>query len=271
MNELDVNSAIAREIMTPFVIMLEKDATFKEVVDTLTNNHITAVFIFDKEVNEYYIISQAIITEFLSKIGLKCGDLSKLSVSRIMKGPIETVDIDTPVDKVIRFMAKKNYKRVLISEEEKATGVISTRDIMMWNNTYFKQAKPQILLFIDNKNSCLIAQHIFEENLQDDVEQELISIYGGALKAISIITEEVIKRSGKLYHLHNDKRSILVESYKELMGVLICDYNSIDLRRKLKLACRKFYEMHSDVINNAACLTGVNVRLDLGDIFTIFQ
>jgi predicted transcriptional regulator len=149
MNENEVGSAVAKEIMTPYVIMLNIHAQFKDVIHTLDDKKITAIFIHDRKKDEYYIISQKDIIQFLNSGGLNREDLANTRVTEIMKGPIETVDSETSVDKIIRFMTENNYKRVLISKEGKACGVISTRDIMKWNDTYlFKLAKPQIRLFI---------------------------------------------------------------------------------------------------------------------------
>ncbi|TFF98004.1 MAG: CBS domain-containing protein, partial [Promethearchaeota archaeon] len=241
MNEKDLGSAVAKEIMTPFVISLNSDATFENVINTLVENRITAVFIHDPKTNDYYIISQRYIVKFLKRDGLKSINLAQTSVKEIMKGPIETVDVQTPVETVIRFMTEHDYKRVLISENGKATGVISTKDIMKWNDTYFfKPAVPQILFFVDNLTSNLIGRHIFKKNIQDEVQDDLIDIYGGALNSISIITNQLIKESGKMTHLMKDKRAVLFEPRDQVTGILICDFNSVDLRRKLIAATDLF-------------------------------
>ena len=143
MKELDASSAIAGEIMTPYVIMLKTDATFRDVIDILHKNNITAVFIYDDNKDDYFIISQTDIINYLEEGGMFQQNLSKIHVSEIMQGPIDMLDFETPIDNIIRFMTRRKYKRVLISKEGEAVGVVSTRDIMMWNNTYFKQAKPQ--------------------------------------------------------------------------------------------------------------------------------
>lgn len=137
MNRIDVGSAVAKEIMTPYVIELNTDACFEEVINILVKNRITAVFIRDPETNDYYILSQRDIVKFLNNGGFSRRKLPQTSVKEIMKGPIEKVDAETPVDKVIRFMTEHDYKRVLISDNGEATGVISTKDIMKWNDTYF--------------------------------------------------------------------------------------------------------------------------------------
>ena len=272
MEESNENSAVAGEIMTPHVIMLEIDSTFKDAIKSLYENDISAVFIEDPSKDEYFIITKTDIINFLNDRGLKEHNLSDISVKEIMKGPTTMLDIDTPIDTIIRFMIEHNYKRVLISKDNKPAGVVSTRDIMKWNNTYFKPAKPQILLFMDDINSTFIARHIYQENIGDDVQQELIDIYGGAISSISAITDEVIKSSGTMRQLLKDKRSILFEPYKGITGILISDYNSIELRRKLKIATEKFYETYSNMIDEKHNKEmGVNVILDIGSLVPIFE
>ncbi len=272
-HEIDSDAVVAGEIMTPHVIMLEKnEATFKDVINSLHKNKISAIFIHDTLKNDYYIISQTDIVNFLENGGMHEQNIAKISVTEIMQGPIEMLDIETPVDLIIRFMNEYVYKRVLISKNGKAIGVVSTRNIMKWNDTYFRPAKPQILLMMDNLTSNFIARHIFECNINDDVQRELIDLYGGALKAISIITNQIIKESGEIRHLVKDKRSILFEPCKNITGILICDYNSIELRHKLKKATKEFYRVHSVIFQTAKRNNrGVHKRCDISSIIPIFK
>jgi CBS domain-containing protein len=273
MKEGDVISASAEEIMTPFVIMLEIDATFKDVIKILIENNISAVFIHEVGKEEYYIISQTDIVNYLNDYGISQKNLADIPVSKFMQGPIDMLEAQTPVDKMIRFMTKHKYKRVLIEKEGKPVGVVSTRDIMIWNNTYFKAAKPQILLYMDNVTGIFIAKHFFKSNISDKIiREDLIDLYGGALKSISIITDEVIKESGNIRHLIKDKRSILFEPYQDITGILVCDYNSIELRRELRKATKKFAEIHSKVIQRAIeKKDGVNIMLDIRSVIPIFE
>ena len=189
-----------------------------------------------------------------------------------MQGPTTMIDVNTPIDSVIRFMIEHNFKRVLIGRDNKPAGVVSTKDIMQWNNTYFKPSKPQILLFMDNLNSIFIAKHVYEENISDDVDNDLIDAYGGALTTISAITDEIIKKSGTMRQLLKDKRSILFQPYRGITGILISDYNSIELRRKLQLATKKFYEMHTKIIDSTHSKEkGININLNLEPIVPIFK
>ncbi|MFX0057981.1 MAG: cyclic nucleotide-binding/CBS domain-containing protein [Candidatus Hodarchaeota archaeon] len=272
MADINESSATVGEIMTPYVIMLKRDAKFKELVDRLQKHNISAVFIEDTTKEEYFIVTKTDVINFLNSGGVNEQKLAEVPVEKLMQGPIDLIDVDMPIDTVIRFMIEHGYKRVLIGKDNKPVGVVSTKDIMLWNNTYFKPSKPQILLIMDNLNSIFIAKHIFKENLEDDVHNGLMDAYGGALTSISAITDEVIKQSGSMRQLLKDKRSILFEPYKGITGVLISDYNSIDLRRKLKIATKKFYELHSKRIDSRHSEEkGINKILNIEPVVPIFK
>lgn len=257
--------------MTPHVIMVDTNALLKDVVALIYENDISAVFIAERNKGQYYIVSQADIVRFLYKKGLNQGNLADVSVTDVMRGPVETINEEETVDNVIRFMTERKYKRVLIESKGKPAGVISTRDVMMWNNTYFRKAKPQIILFMDNYNSTIISRHVFRENLNDKIDRDLIDIYGGALTTISMMTNEVIKRSGKMRNIQKDKRSILLETYKGITGILICDYNSIELRKKLRDATYQFYQEHKRVIDSShANNQAIFSTLKIDNIIPIF-
>jgi len=273
MSEKEAFSASAEEIMTPNVIMLGIQATFREIIKTLCENKISAVFLHDPIKKDYYVVSERDIIEFLNEEDLSEKDIGKIPAAKIMKGPIDILDAKTSVDNMIRFMTEHKYKRVLISKSNKPVGVVSTSDIMIWNNFYFKPAKPQVLLFLDNLTSNFIGKYIFESNIDnEDISKDLIELYGGALKSISIITNEVIRKSGNIRHLIKDKRSILFESYKNITGILVCDHNSVELRRRLKEATKKFFEIHHKIIQNALDnKKGIHIMLDVSEIIPIFE
>lgn len=272
MTKMGEESTVAKEIMTPYIIIIEKDAKLKDAIELLDKHKISAVFINDDIEKDYYIITKTDIIQFLNSGGMFRNDIADVPIKEIMKGPVELLDVNTPIDKLIRFLTENNYKRALISEDGKAVGVVSTKDIMKFNNTYFKPAKPQILLFMDNFNSTLIAKYIYEENLKDDVSKDLIDIYGGALTSISIITNHIIKQSGSMRQLIKDRRSIILEKYKGITGILISDYNSIDLKRKLQIATKKFYQKHSRIIDNSHKQnSGICVELDINPVISVFK
>ncbi len=271
MENLDIDSASAGEIMTPHVIMLESNATFKDALDTLYKKSISAVFIKDPDKREYFILTQSAIIAFLANSKLINRNMNDLSVKEIWEGPITPIDINDTVDQIIWFMTSHNYKRVLVVEDEDPIGVISTRDIMKWNDTYFKPAKPQVLLIMDNGSGNFIARYIFEENIEDDIERNLMDLYGGAIQSVSFITDEIMSQSGPIVHLEKNNRSVLFEPYFEVTGVLICDYNSIKLRRLLIQATHKFYSIYEDFIKKGKNGSSICRTFDIKPVLSLFK
>ncbi len=230
--------------MTPHVHMLPSAATFGEVVKMMHDEEISAVFIHDATSDNYYIISQTDVVYFLHHYGLVEKDLGAIPVTRLMIGPVDMIEQDTPLDLVIRFMVEKQYKRVLISRDGKPAGIVSQRDVMVWGDKYFKVAQPQVLLFMENQSSIFVGKHTFQENLNKTLDKDLIELYGGALTSISAITDEVLQQPGKMMRLEKDNRTILFEPWHEITGILICTGNSIELRRRLHEATEQFYTKH---------------------------
>ena len=103
MKAIDVRSAIARDIMTPYVIMLDIDATFEQAINTLYDNNISAVFIHDEANNNYYILSHTDIINYLKIGGMFKSNLADIPILELMKGPIIMLDEESAVDKVIHF------------------------------------------------------------------------------------------------------------------------------------------------------------------------
>ncbi len=313
--DYDTESVIARDIMTPYVYMMPSTSTLEEVIKFLHDKDISAVFIYkedqaprknpdctpdmssnknpdkvpehvsNKAINkgspkEFFIISQTDIVRFLATGGIKESMIDMVPASRIMKGPIQMLDQTTPVDLVIRFMADNNYKRALIKNDHKAVGVISTRDILIWNDVYFKPAKAYALLFIKNHSGVLIGKKIFKDTLEqekEDLDMNLIDLYGGALHSITQMTNEVMKKKGHIKTLARKNATILLEPREYITAILICDNNSIEMRTKLVHALEEFQEKYKNLLQPYCDSEGrvqepkVSYELDIDDICSGFE
>ncbi len=89
MEEVNESSAIAGEIMTPNVIMLDTSSTFKDVIEKLHKHNISAVIIEDVFKGEYFIITKTDVINFLNSGGIFEQNLSDISVKDIMQGPVQ--------------------------------------------------------------------------------------------------------------------------------------------------------------------------------------
>jgi len=72
-----------------------------------------------------------IITErdIMSKVIAKKFDLDEVKVKEVMSKPLIAVDKDTHGEEVIKVMARKGVRRVLVIDEDKIVGIFSTSDV----------------------------------------------------------------------------------------------------------------------------------------------
>ncbi|TFF97027.1 MAG: hypothetical protein EU547_05505 [Promethearchaeota archaeon] len=68
-----------------------------------------------------------------------------------------------------------------------------------------------------------------------------------------------------------DKRAVLFEPRDQVTGILICDFNSVDLRRKLIAATDLFCKIYEDLINQAIKYKrGISQICDISKIISVF-
>jgi CBS domain-containing protein len=81
---------------------------------------------------------EGIVTEwdYINKILSKQQDPSKVPLREIMTTPLTSVTSDTPMDKVANLMAKKGIRRLLVIDNNKVAGIITSRDILKFFSEY---------------------------------------------------------------------------------------------------------------------------------------
>jgi predicted transcriptional regulator len=262
----------AKDIMTERIYMVPSSATFEDLVSIMSDKRVSAVIVIDGKAGEkprYYIITHTDIIDFLIK-QKGCGDIYEVTLKEIMKGPIDIIDEDTSLDVLIRYMTDHGYKRVLVGKNGEPTGIVSTQDILAWNNQYFKLSKPAILMVMDNETSIILAKHIFKENFTKELNNELFEVYGGALSTISAITEELFNQSGQLRVLEKDNYVILFDPRKIITGMLICSHNSIELRRLLSIFMNRFEEKFKKMLYSVNFRSLGKSEVDISSLVDIF-
>ena len=83
-------------------------------------------------------IPEGIVTEwdFINKIVSKNQNPEKIPLREIMTTPLTSVPSDTPMEKVANLMAKKGIRRLLVIDEGKLSGIITSRDILKFFSDY---------------------------------------------------------------------------------------------------------------------------------------
>ncbi len=256
----------ARDIMTPRIYMLRPNQTFAELIELMDEKLISAVVIHDDTMNDYNIISHSDIIRFMHKHQCKFEDLSKEPLHQMMTGPMGSVDIEASVDDIIRYMNDSGFKRVLVKENGKAVGIISMKDIIKWSSDYFQKANPLVVMIMENKSGVCLAKYICSTVDLNRLNKDLIEIFGSAINSISCITEEVFKETGNLRIVRKDKYTILFEPHEAITGILICDNNSIDLRRKLHAITDLFLLKYQNMLNSKQFKEGYYEEINITDI-----
>jgi hypothetical protein len=232
------------------VLMLPSNAYFKELVEIMYTNKVSAVVVNNPDTQSYYIISHTDVIEFLHKSRNQPDKIFETPLKAIMNSPVEIVDQNVSIDIAIRLMNERGHKRLVLGKNGIPTGIISTRDILLWNNRFFRSGKPIMLLVLDNDTSILIAKHKFKENLTREINDDLVEIYGGALASINTITNEVIHADGKMRILQKDNYSVLFEPRDKITGILVATHNNIELRRRLFAFVDSFSEAHKSLLDS---------------------
>jgi len=83
-------------------------------------------------------IPEGIVTEwdYINKIISKKVDPSSIPLKEIMTTPLTSVPSDTPMEKVANLMAKKGIRRLLVIDDNKLSGIITSRDILKFFSEY---------------------------------------------------------------------------------------------------------------------------------------
>jgi CBS domain-containing protein len=249
---------IAKEIMTKQLYVLEGTATLQEAIQMMFEKRISSVIIKRADSNEYFIISHNDIVSYLYHLPKdRQITLAEDKISEIMQGPIDILDEEMPLDDVIRYLFSRGYKRAFFGTNGIPSGIITGTDLIMWNNKYFRPARPLLFAILDNQSGIIIGQHVFKENLNKNFNQDIVDLLGGALNSIVAILEEVYSSSGHLREIEKDMFKVLFEPREVITGVLFADAKSITLRHQLHTATNVFCDQFAKEIailrNSSGC------------------
>ena len=239
---------IASDIASMSVIKVDYDDSIMSVITLMDKHQISAIMVVDarKKQKKYYIISHGDIIHFFthskeyrhSLLIMGIDLLKATKAGDICRGPLDVIAKDTAIDEIMRIMFSKGWKRLFIGEEEGGdpTGIISTKDILSWNNDFFKKGTPILLAILENKSGLILAKKFFK----DAFGEELLELFGGSLSAISAITSEVLKKSGDLRIIEKDYYVIMIEPSEVVSAILIADHASLDLRKNMQIFLADF-------------------------------
>jgi CBS-domain-containing membrane protein len=135
-----------RDVMTAHVIAVRKDATFKQMVERMREQRVSAFPVVDDDLTVIGVVSEA---DLLAKSALDAGDdgmpgmisgmlarreqerAAGLTAADLMTEPALTVQPDDPVVYAARLMYARRVKRLPVTDEAgRLVGIISRADVL---------------------------------------------------------------------------------------------------------------------------------------------
>jgi CBS domain-containing protein len=116
----------AKEIMQQPVIAATPRATLRDVAVQLVTNEFTGMPVADTDGRVVGVITEADILRAVSE-GKR---LENLSAASEMTGPAITVNVDTPLEELIKSLQEHRIVRVPVTEGGKLVGIVARRDVI---------------------------------------------------------------------------------------------------------------------------------------------
>jgi CBS-domain-containing membrane protein len=128
------NKMKARDIMTGGVLTIQDNATVDEARSMLMEEDISALPVLNQESDLVGIVTQTdffnLNNWFQKQVEVNANFLADMKVRDVMTRQVVTLVEESTLEEVTRAMVNHGVHRVLIANEEKIMGVISTLDVL---------------------------------------------------------------------------------------------------------------------------------------------
>ncbi len=277
MSNHDKYGIVAEDIAHIGIYVVDKRDPIDKVVQLMDEKSISGVMVEDKDdLQDYYIISHSDIIQFINNNQRYIEELIKMDLNPmvetkakdIMRGPIDIMPRETPIDEIIQKLHVKGWKRIFVgNDRNQPIGIITLRDLLSWNSDFFRKGNPILICVMENSSGLILTKKFFRQ----EFSEELLELFGGSLNAIKSITSEVLKKSGNLRVIEKDYYVIMLEPDHDVTAVMVADYQSIDLRRKLQTFLHNFVKKYKkDILKRRTKPGSMNV-FRIGELSEIFR
>jgi CBS domain-containing protein len=116
----------AGEIMQKPVLATTVRASVRDIASQLVVNGFTGMPVTDRDGTVLGIITEADIIKSL----VERKPLETLVASDIMSSTPTTVDVNTPLDEIMKVLQEHRILRVPVTDHGKLTGIVSRRDVI---------------------------------------------------------------------------------------------------------------------------------------------
>jgi len=119
-------SAMARDIMHRPVVAATTGASLRDVATQLVKNGFSGMPIADPDGRVLGVVTEADIVRTL----IAGKRLENLTAGEVMTGPPITVEVEAPIEEVMKQLEENRIVRVPVTDHEKLVGIISRGDII---------------------------------------------------------------------------------------------------------------------------------------------
>ena len=116
----------AQDVMQQPVIAATPRASLRDVAAQLVANEFSGMPVADADGRVVGVITEADIVRVLNE-GKR---LENLTAGSAMTGPPITVDVDAPIEDVMKSLGEHRIVRVPVTSQEKLVGIIARRDVI---------------------------------------------------------------------------------------------------------------------------------------------
>ena len=123
---------LVRDLMHPGVITCRDDARLGQVAVMLTQHHVHALIVEDRDSRPIGIISDfdLLAGEWLATDPESFHAMRMMTAGELMSTPVNTIDADTPFREAARHMREQEIHRLLVTDRGSPVGVISISDFV---------------------------------------------------------------------------------------------------------------------------------------------
>lgn len=123
---------LVRDLMHPGVLTCQPSASLGQVAVLLTQHRVHALVVSDPEGRPLGIISDydLLAGEWLSVDDESLSTMRQLTANDLMSYPVDTIEADTSLKEAAHTLIEKDVSRLLVTENGKPVGVISTTDFV---------------------------------------------------------------------------------------------------------------------------------------------
>jgi CBS domain-containing protein len=123
---------LVRDLMHRGLITCRQDASLGQVAVLLTQHHVHALVVVDRDRRPIGLISDfdLLAGEWLSADSESLSVMRTLTAGDLMSQPIESVEASTAIDAAAKILFEKDISRLLVTEDGKPAGMIAGSDFV---------------------------------------------------------------------------------------------------------------------------------------------